>query len=182
MSELLQPSLRLFIIMGVSGTGKSSVAEKMADDLSYIFVDADDFHCAEAKKCMAENIPLTDEMRIPWLTAVIKYLHSLYQQGKSVMLAYSGLKLAHRDLFRQLPFHCHFFYLTASKALIAERMAKRENHFFSPLLLASQFEAMEAPLLDECDVTVVTIEKPLLQVVNEITALANQIIRTSHHA
>ncbi|WP_019026171.1 gluconokinase [Colwellia piezophila] len=167
----------LFIVMGVSGTGKSSLAKTLADEHSLIFVDADDFHSEQAKKYMAENKPLTDEMRAPWLAAILKHLNSLYQQGQSVALAYSGLKSAHRNLFRDLPFYCHFFYLTANKEVIAKRMAQRENHFFSPALLASQFAAMQAPLLSESDVSPINSERPFLLVANEINKLSQLVTR-----
>ncbi|PKG86072.1 carbohydrate kinase [Colwellia sp. 75C3] len=163
--------------MGVSGTGKSSLAKQLADELSIIFLDADDFHSVQAKKHMAENKPLTDEMRKPWLAAILTHLNSLYQQGKSVALAYSGLKSAHRQLFRELCFHCHFFYLIADKDVIAKRIAQRESHFFSPDLLASQFAAMQAPLLSETDVSGINSERPFLLVANEINKLAQLLTR-----
>ncbi len=168
---------RLFIVMGVSGSGKSSLAKEMADELSLTFLDADDFHSEQAKKHMANNKPLTDEMRAPWLAAIIAHLNSLYQQGKSVALAYSGLKSAHRQLFRELSFVCHFFYLDGDKAVISKRISQRESHFFSAKLLDSQFAAMEPPLLSEQDVSTINIERPYLSVFDEINKLAYSIIR-----
>jgi len=168
---------RLFIVMGVSGSGKSSIAKKMADELSLTFLDADDFHSEQAKKHMANNKPLTDEMRAPWLRAIIAHLNSLHQQGESVALAYSGLKSAHRQLFRELSFVCHFFYLDGDKAVIAKRISQRESHFFSENLLDSQFAAMESPLLSEQDVSTININRPYLSVFDEINKLAYSIIR-----
>lgn len=168
---------RLFIVMGVSGSGKSSLAKQMADELSLTFLDADDFHSDEAKKHMANNKPLTDEMRAPWLANIIAYLNSLHQQGKSVALAYSGLKTVHRQLFRELPFYCHFFYLDGDKSIIAKRMAQRESHFFSATLLDSQFDAMQAPLSSEHDITAINIERPYLLVIDEINKLAHLITK-----
>ena len=168
---------RLFIVMGVSGTGKSSLAKGMADKLSLIFLDADDFHSEQAKKHMANNKPLTDEMRAPWLTAIIAHLNSLHQQGKSVALAYSGLKSAHRQLFRELSFICHFFYLVGDKAVITKRISQRESHFFSASLLDSQFVAMEPPLLSEQDVSTININRPYLSVADEINSLVHSITR-----
>jgi len=167
----------LFIVMGVSGTGKSCLAKQMADEFSLVFVDADDFHSAQAKKHMAENKPLTDEMRVPWLRDIMAHLAILSQQGDSVALAYSGLKSAHRDLFRELPFYCHFFYLIANKHVIAKRIAQRENHFFSATLLDSQFEAMESPLLNEQDISTINIERPFLLVADDINKLAQLVMR-----
>ncbi|ALO35505.1 carbohydrate kinase [Colwellia sp. MT41] len=183
MIKLTQPSrLRLFIVMGVSGSGKSTLAKKMAEELALTFIDADDFHSEQAKKHMADNKPLTDEMRIPWLTTIIAKLNCLHQQGKSVALAYSGLKSAHRDLFRTLPFYCHFFYLIGDQAVIAKRISQRENHFFSPALLASQFAAMESPLLREQDISSVNSDRPFLLVADEINKLAQLITRKINNA
>ncbi len=177
MSKLIVESLNLFIVMGVSGTGKSSLATKLADELSFVFVDADDFHSVQAKKYMAENKPLTDEMRAPWLAIIIAHLTSLHQQGKSVALSYSGLKSAHRELFRELPFDCHFFYLRGDKDVIAKRISLRESHFFSPELLDSQFETMQVPLVSETDISAINIDRDFLSVVDEINTLAQSITR-----
>lgn len=178
---LTQQVPHLFIVMGVSGTGKSSLAQQMADELSLVFVDADDFHSEQAKRHMAANKPLTDEMRAPWLAAIIAELNALHQQGKSVALAYSGLKSAHRELFRVLGFHCHFFYLVASKAVISERISNRESHFFSAELLDSQFEAMQTPLLSEQDISTINIDRNFLSVANEISSLAQLITRKANN-
>jgi len=181
MVKLVKTVPHLFIVMGVSGTGKSSLAKQMADELSLVFVDADDFHSAQAKKHMAENKPLTDQMRAPWLAKIIEHLTQLALQGKSVALAYSGLKSGHRDLFRALAFYCHYFYLTASKDVIAERITQRSNHFFSPALLESQFTAMEAPLSSEQDISIINIERPFIPVAKELNTLAKLLIRTANN-
>lgn len=167
---------RLIIIMGVSGSGKSSLSKEIAKEFSFIFIDADDFHSEQAKKHMAENQPLTDEMRVPWITAILAYLNLLYQQKKSVVLAYSGLKIAHRQLFRELKFYCHFFCLTGDKATITERVSKRRKHFFSSVLLDSQFEALEFPVKEERDISTISIERPFIQVANEISHLVKNLI------
>jgi len=169
----------LFIVMGVSGTGKSSLAKQMADEFTLTFLDADDFHSVKAKNYMANNKPLTDEMRAPWLATIIANLNLLHRQGKSVALAYSGLKSAHRQMFRELPFYCHYFYLDGKKDVIAKRMSQRENHFFSPNLLDSQFEAMETPLLNEQDISVINIDQPYLLVADKINKIA-QLIAKNH--
>ena len=171
----------LFIIMGVSGTGKSSVAIDLADELSIIYVDADDFHSEQAKQHMADNKPLTDDMRKPWLAAILQHLQSLYQQGKSVVLAYSGLKSAHRALFRNLAFTCHFFCLIGDKQLIVKRMSQRDNHFFSADLLDSQFAAMEFPNKDEVDVSLVDINRAFNLLAAEIHTLTEKIIEKANH-
>jgi gluconokinase len=171
----------LFIVMGVSGSGKSSLAKQLANELLVTFIDADDFHSVQAKEHMAANKPLTDEMRKPWLASILAHLQSLSQQGKSVALAYSGLKSMHRTLFRQLPFHCHFFYLVGDKSVIAKRISEREKHFFSAELLDSQFSAMEPPLPDEEDVSAINIDRPFLSVTDEIINLAQFLTWKINH-
>ncbi|WP_041737107.1 gluconokinase [Colwellia psychrerythraea] len=182
MTKSSQPLPYLFIVMGVSGTGKSSLAKQISDEFSLVFIDADDFHSAEAKKHMAANKPLTDEMRSPWLSSITDHLVLLSQQGQSIALAYSGLKSVHRNLFRDLPFYCHFFYLIANKNVIANRISQRKNHFFSSDLLDSQFEAMEPPLLSELDVSTINIERPFVLVADEINKLTKQITRKKNNA
>jgi gluconokinase len=182
MSSLAKKKPDLFIVMGVSGTGKSSVAQKIAEELSFVFIDADDFHSTKAKLHMAENKPLTDEMRIPWLARITDHLILLYSQGHSVALAYSGLKLAHRQLFRQLPFSYHFFYLTADKDVIAKRMSQRQNHFFSLGLLDSQFTAMEPPLSNESDVSTINVSRHFSEVTDDINSLTKKIMKENNNA
>ena len=169
--------LQLFIVMGVSGSGKSTVAKQLAKDYSWVFVDADDFHSEQAKKMMVANLPLTDEMRLPWIVAIVAHLSLLFKQGKSVSLAYSGLKKQHRNIFRTLSYSCHFFYLKGDKKILKERMNKRKNHFFSAELLNSQLEAMQPPDDDEKEVSVIEINRPFSVVSKEVNRLAKQILQ-----
>ncbi len=175
------PLPMLFIVMGVSGTGKSTLAKEIADDFSISYLDADDFHSEQAKKHMAANKPLTDAMRKPWLVKILTHLHLLYQQDQSVVLAYSGLKAEHRTLFRGLPFGCYFFCLSGNKKLIASRMSQRAGHFFSPELLDSQFEAMEFPKANEADVSVVNIDRSFIAISTEINKRIDEIREKIKH-
>ncbi len=181
MTKVKKQTPALFIVMGVSGTGKSSLAKALAEQFSITYLDADDFHSEQAKKHMAANKPLTDDMRKPWLKAILAHLQSLYQQGKSVALAYSGLKAEHRALFRDLPFGCHFFCLLGDEKLIVGRMSQREGHFFSPELLDSQFEAMEFPKVNETDVSVVNINRPFIAISTEINKRIDEIREKINH-
>ena len=153
----LTPKLKLFIVMGVSGSGKTVIGRKLAKDLNkqayFEFIDADDFHSPQAKQRMAANLPLDDTMREPWVAAIMSKLVELNQQDKNVVLAFSGLKHQHRNCFRTLNYHCHYYYLTADMAIIESRMLARKNHFFSAELLTSQFLAMQEIDSDEKDVT-----------------------------
>lgn len=121
----------LFIIMGVSGVGKSTVAEQLAEKIGYSFVDADDFHSDSAKEKMAAGDALTDELRAQWMQHLQRFLTISAKQETSIVLAHSGLKKVHRDMLRASGFRAHFFFLEGSESLIAERMQKRSEHFFS---------------------------------------------------
>ncbi|MFB1033748.1 MAG: gluconokinase, partial [Sinobacterium sp.] len=114
---------KLIIVMGVSGCGKSTIGKQLADDLGYEFIEADDFHSVAAKQQMANGIPLTDTMREPWLERLTQHLC----QGKLVdsVLAYSGLRRRHRQLFRELGFSTLFIHLTAEIDIISHRMSQR---------------------------------------------------------
>jgi len=172
-TDLITSKLRLFIIMGVSGSGKTVIGKRLAKELNtktdFEFIDADDFHSPKAKQQMAENLPLDDAMRQPWIKAIIVKLNDLNKQNKNVVLAFSGLKKKHRECFRMLDFHCHFYYLFADINTIRSRMMMRKNHFFSAELLASQFRAMEAVASDEYDIT-------QLDVSSEFDAVYKQVI------
>ena len=121
----------LFIVMGVSGSGKTVISERLANDLNtqgnYEFLDADDFHSVQAIERMAANLPLDDAMRKPWVEAITNKLIEIYEQKKNVVLAFSGLKYQHRKSFRTLDFKCHFYYLSTDINTIRNRMLKREN-------------------------------------------------------
>ena len=165
---------RLFIVMGVSGSGKSSIASRLARELSFEFVEADNFHSEQAKNYMANNKPLSDEMRKPWIAAIIKKLSLLNEQGTSVVLAYSGLKTQHRNSFRALNFNCHYFYLSGDKKLILSRLVKRKLHFFSPDLLDSQFSAMEPAQGHEKDITTIDVNGSLSVIYQNIIKVVHQ--------
>jgi gluconokinase len=164
--------------MGVSGSGKTVVSERLVKDLNkeghYEFLDADDFHSAQAIERMAANLPLDNSMRKPWVEAIMNKLVELYKQNKSVVLAFSGLKYQHRKCFRTLDFKCHFYYLSADINMIRARMVNRENHFFRAELLASQFSAMEEERSDEKDITKLDVSGTLDEVYQQVYTLVQQ--------
>lgn len=156
--------LQLIIVMGVSGSGKSSIAEKIAEQLGYLFVEADDFHPDESKEWMASGKPLTNEMREPWVISVQQYIKQQLANNVSCVLSYSGLIKYHRDIFRQLQINIQFLFLDGSEELIKGRLNKRQNHFFNPSLLHSQFVALERPLSNELDIKIIDISGEFEQV------------------
>ena len=139
-----QPSRKkLIVITGVSGSGKSTVAKDVANQLGYVFMDADEFHSRKARAKMANGVALTDEDRVPWLARMHEHLKMLHVNQQNVVLAYSGLKQAHRSEFNNLPFDLQFHHLDLSFATLKQRLSARKEHFFAPELLASQIDSFE---------------------------------------
>lgn len=159
----------LIISMGVSGSGKSTLAEQLAESLQLPFLEADDFHSDDNKAHMAAGKPLTDAMREPWINNIC---HHITSKGQNCVLAYSGLRRAHRQRFRALGFKTLFIYLHGEKSLIAKRMNARNNHFMPTTLLDSQFAAMEPPE-NEPDMVILDIDMKI----TELTAQARNIVK-----
>ena len=138
----------IVVMMGVSGSGKTTIGELLAARTGAVFADADDYHSAANKAKMAAGIPLTDEDREPWLEALNMLLIGWNSSGIGGVLACSALKAAYRDtLTRGMPEGAlRLVWLDGSKALIAERLAHRENHYMSPELLDSQLATLEPPV------------------------------------
>ncbi|HEY7774369.1 MAG TPA: gluconokinase [Marinagarivorans sp.] len=162
----------LIISMGVSGSGKSTVAQMLADKFDLPFLEADDFHSAENKAHMAAGKALTDEMREPWIANICD---TIKRDGKSCVLAYSGLRRAHRQKFRELGFKTLFLNLYGSKELIAQRMSERAGHFMPVSLLDSQFASMEPPQ-DEPDMVMVSIDATVPEIVANATQVTHEFI------
>ncbi|MBU2968884.1 AAA family ATPase [Pseudoalteromonas sp. C2R02] len=152
MTKLMGIHPKLIIVMGVSGCGKSTIAQELAQHLCMSFIDADDFHSSEAKSLMSLGTPLSDEMRLPWVNKIKNYLADNHSNDQGVVLAFSGLKKQHRNMFRMLFFDICYFHLYAPFKDIHHRLDKRKNHFFCSKLLASQYAALESTV-NESDVT-----------------------------
>ena len=163
------------IVMGVSGCGKSSIAEALAHCLGVPFLDADDFHPAANKAKMSAGLPLNDDDRAPWLAQLRQELAA----RPGLVLACSALKKRYRDVLRQAG-NVRFIYLDGSFELIEGRMKARTNHFMKPGMLRSQFEALEIPAREEIDVLPVSIVPPVAQIVEN--ALEKLRVSTFHLA
>jgi len=136
----------IVVLMGVSGSGKSTVGKLLARDLGWTFVEADDFHPAANIEKMRQGIPLNDEDRRPWLDRIRQRLVEAGQRGEKVVLACSALKHAYQDyLAHYAPEVIRFVYLAGSEELIRQRLAQRTGHFMNAALLHSQFETLEPP-------------------------------------
>ncbi|WP_041522809.1 gluconokinase [Gilvimarinus agarilyticus] len=155
----------LLIVMGVSGTGKSSVAQALAEHYGYRYLDADDFHSDEAKALMAQGTPLTDALRAPWVRNIGAHLTQCAADGTNCTLAFSGLRHDHREQLRQLPFQRLFVFLAGRKDTIATRMNQRQDHFMPTSLLDSQLASLQSPSA-EPDVIEVSIEPALAEVID----------------
>ncbi len=161
------------ICMGVSGCGKTTIAQALAEHFNFQFLDADDFHSEENKVHMAAGKPLTDAMRLPWVHSMREYVQILAQRNKSCTLAFSGLRAAHRKILRNTDMQTIYLYLKGSQQVILERMNARENHFMPDSLLDSQFDSMEDPT-GESDVITVDINKNLNEILFEIYAMLEE--------
>jgi len=136
------------IVMGVSGSGKTTVGERLALDLDAVFIDADDLHSAGNKEWMRTGNPLDDARRTFWLKAVGAAIAEAHATG-AVVAACSALKRTHRDLLVAAVPDAVFVHLVGSRELIAERIRDRVHEFMPSRLLDSQFDALEAPAPDE---------------------------------
>lgn len=134
----------IYIIMGVSSSGKTLIGSKLADRLKLSFFDADDFHPEENVEKMGSGQPLNDRDRLPWLQEMVRNMVDWEQNGGAV-LACSALKESYRRLLSPPGIPVRFIHLKGSKQLIAERMAQRNDHFMPESLLDSQFETLEEP-------------------------------------
>ncbi|MDG3002448.1 gluconokinase [Paludisphaera mucosa] len=136
----------IVVVMGVTGSGKTTVGRLLAEDLGWTFVDADDFHPAANVAKMHAGIPLTDEDRRPWLEALRRRLEAARDGGEDVVLACSALKHAYQHLLEAVePQAVRCVLLTGSADLIRRRLAARTGHFMNPALLDSQFATLEPP-------------------------------------
>src|SRR5450432_3892093 len=142
------------VVMGVSGSGKSTIAEKLAERLNWCYEDGDQFHPASNVAKMSAGHPLTDEDRWPWLRAIADEIDRFCKAGQHAVIACSALKRAYRDILGHGRNDVRIVYLKGTQELIASRLAERKGHFMPPGLLASQFKTLEPPDDSEHPVTV----------------------------
>jgi gluconokinase len=142
------------IVMGVSGSGKSTIADKLAERIGWRCEDGDKFHPASNIAKMSAGHPLTDEDRGPWLQAIADEIDRLCKAGERAVIACSALKRAYRDILVHGRNDVRIVYLKGTQQLIADRLAKRKGHFMPAGLLESQFKTLEPPAPEEHPVTV----------------------------
>jgi gluconokinase len=137
------------VVMGVSGSGKTTVAELLAKKLGWPFMEGDRLHPPANVEKMRQGIPLTDADRAPWLDRIGEELKSWGAERKSGVLTCSALKRAYRDRIRSARPDVRFIYIKGSEALISARVAARHHEFMPASLLRSQFNTLEEPTPDE---------------------------------
>jgi gluconokinase len=137
----------IVVLMGVTGSGKTTIGTLLAERTSAIFADADDYHPAANKQKMRAGIPLNDDDRQPWLEILNGLLRGWYQSGESGVLACSALKEKYRQtLERGIPPNAiTFVWLDGDKELLSERLAARHHEYMNPKLLDSQLATLEPP-------------------------------------
>ena len=137
--------MAVYIVMGVSGSGKTTIGKLLAKELNLPFYDADDFHPSENVEKMKNGIPLQDEDRKGWLAILAENIQK-WERGGGAVLACSALKEKYRQQLTSIPEeYLKWIFLSADFELILERLKTRKDHYFKPKMLTSQFETLEEP-------------------------------------
>ena len=133
----------IVVLIGVSGSGKSTVGRRLAKETGWKFYEGDQYHSTANKAKMRRGVPLTDADRWPWLATLRNLMSAELAEGNSAVFACSALAQVYKDYLRQPG--VQFVYLKGDFELFRKRLEHRRGHFFDPTLLASQFEALEEP-------------------------------------
>jgi gluconokinase len=166
--------LAVMIVMGVSGSGKSTIGALLARRLHWEFEDADWLHPASNVDKMHNGIPLTDEDRQPWLEAVAAWIDKTRRSGGHAVVACSALKRRYRIILIGDRADVRLVYLKGDETLIARRIATRHEHFMPRSLLHSQFEALEEPGPDEAAI-IASVEPEPHEIATRILSALNMV-------
>jgi carbohydrate kinase (thermoresistant glucokinase family) len=161
------PEPQVLVVMGVSGSGKTTVAKDLAARLGWPFLEGDDLHPPANVAKMHAGTPLTDEDRMPWLQAIAAWIDARTHANEPGVVTCSALKHSYRDILIGTRPHVRLVYLQGDKAVIAKRLSARKGHFMPPALLDSQLATLEEPTPDEHALTV-PIDGPSEQAVEKI--------------
>ncbi len=170
----MQPQLErrpIAVVMGVSGTGKTTIGTRLAHRLGWPFAEGDDFHSAANVAKMHAGQPLTDQDRWPWLQAIADWIGARERAGEGGVVTCSALKRSYRDLLRQGHPDVRFVCLVGSHDLLQARLSNRSGHFMPASLLQSQLDTLEPLQPDEPGSTVDVSQSPA-----EIEAAAMRIL------
>ncbi|TGD97239.1 gluconokinase [Methylobacterium nonmethylotrophicum] len=165
------------VVMGVSGSGKTTVASLLAGRLGWEFEDGDDFHPAANVEKMQAGTPLTDEDRRPWLAAIAAWIDRVRAEGRHGVVTCSALKRDYRDILVGDRPDVRLVYLKGDRALIGRRMAARHGHFMPTSLLDSQFRTLQEPAAEESPLVVSVGATPQAIVAEIAAALTGQTVR-----
>lgn len=165
-----------FVFMGVSGSGKSAVAETIAKKINVPFLDGDFLHPRANIDKMRSGCPLDDEDREPWLQSLNNAIYAMQNTHDVSIIVCSALKRKYRDALRKDNSGLHFVYLKGDYELIAQRLQNRKNHFFRPEMLKSQFDALEQPINNHNDIYTINIDQTLDQVVDQAQNYISEIV------
>lgn len=164
----------IYILMGVSGSGKSVVASEVAHQLNAAFLDGDFLHPRSNINKMASGEPLNDEDRKPWLKALNDAAFAMQRTHKVSLIVCSALKKGYRNQLRDGNSNLSFIYLKGAFEVIENRLKARKGHFFKTQMLVTQFQTLEEPMAEEKDVLVVDVDQPLEGVIAATLALINK--------
>jgi gluconokinase len=140
----IEPRVAVVIVMGVSGSGKTTVGTALAERLGWTFVEGDDFHPASNVEKMASGHPLTDEDRAPWLAALRRRIDQALASNEPIVVACSALKHSYRSVLSYgVSDRVQFVQLEVPRAVLLERLRRRHGHFMPPELLDSQLATLE---------------------------------------
>lgn len=159
----------IVVVMGISGSGKSTVGRRLAERLGALFVEGDDHHPPANRAKMAAGHPLDDADRAPWLARLVEIVAAAAGEGRDVVLACSALRRRYRDRLREAGPTVRFVHLTGADALVRRRIGARADHFMPPALIDSQIAALEPPDR-EPDVLEVDVADPPERLVERIVA------------
>ena len=162
----------LYVVMGVSGSGKSLIGAAFAHALRVDFIEGDTYHSAENVRRMAAGIPLTDADRAEWLVALAERIGDSKAAGSGLVVTCSALKRSYRDILRSQANDLQFVFLKGDNNLIAERIANRQGHFMPASLLQSQLATLEEPSAEE-HAWVYDIHEPPKDIVASLVARAS---------
>ena len=165
------------ILMGVSGTGKSTVGLALAQAMQAKFIDGDDLHPRQNIRKMASGQALNDDDRRPWLEHISDVIFSLEQKNESGVLVCSALKKRYRDQLRQGNNNVRFLWLKGDYNCVLDRLRQRQGHFMPEALLQSQFAALELPAEDEVDIIAVDIAAPVATLVSQSLLLLKNHVK-----